>query len=157
MRKNYSLPSLNLPCYDVQIQQSSTGYLIYDTLRKKHVALTPEEWVRQHFVNYLMSVKGYPMNLMSNEVNLNLNGMRRRCDTVLFDHHVEPQMIMEYKRPTVSISQKVFDQICRYNIVMRVDYLIVSNGLQHYCCKMDYVNQSYIFLDDIPSYESIRR
>jgi len=156
VEKNNIQRRLNLPHYAVKLQEVSGGYNIYDILRKKYVALTPEEWVRQHFVNYLISQKSYPENLMGNEVNLDLNGMRRRCDTVLYDIHLRPIMIMEYKRPNVSITQKVFDQICRYNIVMRVDYLVVSNGLKHYCCKMDYENQSYSFLEEIPDYYLIQ-
>ncbi len=150
MEKNYKLPKLNLPPYPVKLREESGRLSIYDILRKKFVALTPEEWVRQHFVHYLIGVKGYPESLMANEVNLYLNGTARRCDTVFYDRHLCPRMIMEYKRPNVEINQKVFDQISRYNIVMHVDYLIVSNGLNHYCCKMDYDVNSYEFLEDIP-------
>lgn len=125
---------------------------VFDPLRQKFVALTPEEQVRQAFVNYLIHIKHYPQSLMANEVSLSLNGMQRRCDTVLYDIHIQPRMIIEYKRPTVKITQRVFNQICRYNIVMHVDYLIVSNGLQHFCCKMDYEHQGYSFLKEIPDY-----
>ena len=144
---------LNLPPFSPRIRKEGEKTEIFDPLRQRFVALTPEEWVRQHFVNLLIEHKGYPRNLMANEVSLSLNGMNRRCDSVLYDPHLQPRMIIEYKRPTVAITQKVFDQICRYNIVMRVDYLIVSNGINHYCCKMDYENQSYTFLKEIPDYE----
>ena len=152
MGKNYKFSELNLPPYPAKIREQGGRYEIYDILRNKYVSLTPEEWVRQHFVHYLTNHKGYPSTLFANEVNLTLNGMQRRCDTVLYDRSLRARMIIEYKRPDVSISQKVFDQICRYNIVMQVDYLIVSNGMEHYCCKMDYANQSYDFLKDIPEY-----
>jgi hypothetical protein len=92
---------------------------------------------------------------MANEVQLKLNGMSRRCDTVVYDRTLRPRVIIEYKAPTVNITQKVFDQICRYNIVLQVDYLIVSNGITHYCCKVDYNTRSYSFLKEIPIYTEI--
>lgn len=155
MRKNYKMPKLTLPPYPVRLREHDGRLDIFDMLRDRYVALTPEEWVRQHFVNYLIIVKGYPKSLLANEVSLKLNDMSRRCDTVLYDRSLNARMIIEYKRPDVVVSQKVFDQICRYNIVMRVDYLIVSNGLHHYCCKVDYENQSYEFLEDVPDYNQM--
>ena len=146
---------LNLPPFVPRLKKEGERTEIFDPLRQRFVALTPEEWVRQHFVNFLIEMKGYPRNLMGNEVSLSLNGMQRRCDTVLYDPHVNPRMIIEYKRPTVAITQKVFDQISRYNMVMHVDYLIVSNGLEHYCCRMDYEHQTYEFLKEIPDYSSL--
>lgn len=128
---------------------------ILDVIRRQYVALTPEEWVRQHFVHFLIEHKGYPQSLMANEVQLKLNGMSRRCDTVVYDRALRPRVIIEYKAPSVSITQRVFEQICRYNIVLQVDYLIVSNGLAHYCCKVDYANRSYTFVEDIPEYCNI--
>ena len=98
--------------------------------------MTPEEWVRQHFVHFLVEHKGYPKGLLANEVELKIG-----------------RMIIEYKAPTIQLQQKTFDQISIYNLLLKVDYLIVSNGLQHYCCKMDYAAQRYIFLEDIPDYE----
>jgi len=146
---------LNLPAYNPRLRIVSGRHQIYDPLRGKFVALTPEECVRQAFVNYLVEHKGYPAALMANEVQLSLNGMMRRCDTVLYTQQLHPRMIVEYKATHVNITQKVFDQICRYNIVMKVEYLIVSNGLQHYACRVDYENQSCEFLRDIPSYEDL--
>lgn len=123
---------------------------ILDIIRRQYVALTPEEWVRQHFVHFLINHKGYPQSLMANEVQLKLNGMSRRCDTVVYDRALKPRVIVEYKAPSVNITQKVFDQICRYNMVLQVDYLIVTNGLTHYCCKVDNEVRSYTFLRDVP-------
>lgn len=123
---------------------------ILDVIRRQYVALTPEEWVRQHFVHFLINHKGYPQSLMANEVQLKLNGMSRRCDTVVYDRALKPRVIVEYKAPSVNITQKVFDQICRYNMVLQVDYLIVTNGLTHYCCKVDNEVRSYTFLRDVP-------
>ena len=146
---------LNLPPFDVKISSEGGKKRIFDSIRRRYVALTPEEWVRQHFVHFLQTAKGYPPALMANEVQLKLNGMSRRCDTVVYDRALTPRVIVEYKAPTVEITQQVFDQIGRYNRVLRVDYLIVSNGLTHYCCRIDYATQGYTFLPDIPSYEEI--
>ena len=146
---------LNLPPFDVKISLEGEKKRIFDVIRRRYVALTPEEWVRQHFVHFLAEEKGYPLSLMANEVQLKLNGMSRRCDTVVYDRTLTPRVIVEYKTPTMEITQKVFDQISRYNRVLRVDYLIVSNGLTHYCCRIDYASQGYTFLPDIPKYEEI--
>jgi hypothetical protein len=147
--------TLNLPQITPKTKNAEGRLQIHDPLRNKFVALTPEEWVRQNFVNYLINHKGYSPALMANEVQLTLNGMSRRCDTVLYTQALQPRMIIEYKAPHVKITQKVFDQICRYNIVMKVEYLIVSNGLQHFCCRVDYDNNSYAFLQEIPEYASL--
>lgn len=146
---------LNLPPCDIRISEKEGKRLVFDVLRKCHVALTPEEWVRQHFVHYLLNHKGYPQTLMSNEVAITLNGTKRRCDTVVYDNSLRPRVIIEYKASSVKITQEVFAQIARYNLTLKVDYLIVSNGLQHYCCKMDYDNKNYTFLQEIPEYEKI--
>lgn len=148
--------SLNLPAYHTKITVREGKNVIFDIIRQRYVALTPEEWVRQHFVHYLIGHKGFPSTLMANEVNLNLNGTKKRCDTVLYRRDLSPRLIIEYKAPHIEITQRVFDQITRYNIALRVDYLIVSNGLQHYCCLIDYENQSYTFLNEIPEYVSLK-
>lgn len=128
---------------------------IYDTLRRKYVRLTPEEWVRQHFVHMLVERKGYPGALMANEVSLKMGDKQLRADTVLYDPRLSPRMIMEYKAPHVAITQAVFDQIATYNLLLRVDYLVVSNGLSHYCCRMDYEGRQYRYLQDIPLYAEL--
>jgi hypothetical protein len=149
------MEALNLPSFDIKVSGTREDLKILDILRRKHVSLTPEEWVRQHFIHYLIEHKGYPQMLMANEVELKLGGKRLRCDSILYNKVLQPQMIMEYKAPSVAITQKVFDQISVYNLLLRVDYLVVSNGLQHYCCKMDYEHQKYLFLEDIPDYQNI--
>lgn len=146
---------LNLPPYEKKITKKGDKPFILDVIRRQYVALTPEEWVRQNFVHFLIEYKGYPQSLMANEVQLKLNGMSRRCDTVVYDRTLRPRVIVEYKAPSVSITQKVFEQICRYNMVLQVDYLIVSNGLAHYCCRIDYPTRSYTFLQEIPEYQSL--
>ena len=150
-----SFTPLNLPPIQPRLLREGNRIKIWDELRRRYVALTPEEWVRQHFVSFLVGRKGYSSTLMANEVSIELNGMSRRCDTVLYDVHLRPRMIIEYKRPSVRISQRVFSQICRYNLVMHVDYLVVSNGLEHYCCRMDYERQTYEFLTEIPDYDKL--
>lgn len=150
------MEQLNLPAYDAKLKRSPDGKpQIWDVLRQQYVALTPEEWVRQHFVHHLIDNLGYPQTLMANEVGIELNGMARRCDTVLYTQTLTPKMIIEYKRPNVKITQRVFDQIGRYNLVMHVDYLIVSNGISHFCCRMDYEHQTYEFLQEIPSFGTL--
>lgn len=147
--------SLNLPSYDAKIRKNGSLMEIYDPLRRKYVALTPEEWVRQHFVNWLISDKEYPTSLMANEAGIKLNSLIRRCDTVVYDQHLDPLMIIEYKESNISITQDVFDQVVRYNTVLKVPYIVVSNGVNHYCCKMNYEKQSYDFLTDIPNYREL--
>ncbi|MDR1811006.1 MAG: type I restriction enzyme HsdR N-terminal domain-containing protein [Prevotella sp.] len=146
---------LNLPAYAIKIKNGEKFKLIWDRLRRKYVALTPEEWVRQHFVNYLITKKSYPPALVANERQITLNSRLRRCDTIVYSRTLAPVMIAEYKSPDVRITQEVFDQIARYNIVLKVNYLVVSNGLQHYCCRMDYDNQSYQYMAEIPKYEEL--
>ena len=129
---------LNLPSADFRIREEKGKRLIFDSLRRKYVKLTPEEWVRQHFVNYLTQHKGYPTALLANEMELKIGTKRLRCDTLLYNRYMQPRMIIEYKAPHITISQQVFEQIASYNTLLHVDYLVVSNGLQHYCCKMNY-------------------
>ena len=145
--------SLNLPSFDIKIRREGNRAVVLDPLRRRWVALTPEEWVRQHFVNLLVSEKHYPATLVANEVQLSVCEKVMRADTVVYDRTLRPRMIVEYKAPTVAITQKVFDQISVYNLLLRVDYLAVSNGRQHYVCRMDYDNEKYSFLEDLPDYE----
>ena len=155
LSKDTKMFRLNLPPYPIKIQEKGEKRQIFDFLRRKWVALTPEEWVRQHFTHFLVEHKNYPQALLANEVELRIGEKRLRCDTLLYNKELRPRMIIEYKAPTIQIQQKTFDQISVYNLLLKVDYLIVSNGLQHYCCKMDYTNQSYQFLESIPDYQNI--
>ena len=149
------MTALNLPSYPFKTMTRNGKPYIFDVLRKKYVALTPEEWVRQHFTRFLLEEKGYPQGLLANEVQVQLNNTKKRCDTILYRRDLSARMIVEYKAPHVGISQSVFDQITRYNMVLKVDYLIVSNGLQHYCCRLDYEHGNYTFLKDIPDYSML--
>ncbi len=147
--------NLNLPPFEPKISEQAGKPQIWDPVRKLWTPLTPEEHVRQAFVAYLVNYKNYPISHIANEQAISLNSMSRRCDTVVYDKTGQPKVIVEYKRPTVAITQKVFDQIARYNLVLHVDYLIVSNGLKHYCVKMEYPTGKYTFLQDIPNYSDL--
>ena len=146
---------LNLPPYEVKLGGTRQKPEIFDFLRRRFVALTPEEWVRQHFTHWLVEHKGYPKGLLGNEIALRCGEKTLRCDSILYDKEARPQMIIEYKAPTVPVTQRVFNQVSAYNLLLRVDYLVVSNGLQHYCCRMDYEHRTYRFLEDIPEYDSL--
>ena len=146
---------LNLPNFDIKVKKSADQLLVWDETRRKYVALTPEEWVRQHFVHFLISEKGYRQELIANEVSIKLNGTAKRCDTVIYDRLLTPLMIVEYKAPSITITPKVFDQIVCYNRVLHVQYLIVSNGIRHFCCQIDYKTLSYRFLKEIPDAQEV--
>lgn len=155
LSKAERMDALNLPPYDIKVSEKDGKRLIFDELRRRYVALTPEEWVRQHFVHYLIGHLGYPAGLLANEVELKIGDKRLRCDSILFDKQAHPQMIIEYKAPNIQLTQRVFSQISAYNLLLHVDYLIVSNGMQHVCCRMDYTNNTYHFLKEIPTYEEV--
>lgn len=146
---------LTLPPYQIRVKETHGRKQIFDILRRKYVALTSEEWVRQHFIHYLVEHKNYPSSLLANEVSLQIGEKRMRADSVLYDNQLHPRMIIEYKAPNITLTQKVFDQITIYNLLLHVDYLIVSNGMTTYICKMDYEKQTYKFLEAIPNYENI--
>lgn len=146
---------LNLPDYEIKIKEKDGRPHIFDFLRRRFVALTPEEWVRQHFVHFLADHKGYPAGLIANEVELHIGGKKLRCDSIIYNKEAKPVMIVEYKAPTIPITQQVFDQITAYNMLLHVDYLTISNGMQHVCCKMDYGQHHYGFLKEIPAYAEL--
>jgi type I site-specific restriction endonuclease len=146
---------LNLPEYEINVVERDGKRMIFDFLRRKYVALTPEEWVRQHFTHFLVSQKGYPKTLLANEAQLQIGDKHLRCDTVLYNKEMQPLMIVEYKAPQIQLQQKTFDQIAAYNLLLHADFLVVSNGLQHYCCQMVYEQRTYRFLTEIPDYATL--
>ena len=146
---------LNLPKCRLRLEQREGKPYVYDDLRRKFVRLTPEEWVRQHFVRYLIDDLGYPQPLMQNEVALRLGETIKRCDTLLDDKALRPQMILEYKAPHVTLTETVLQQIVRYNYVLRVPYLVLSNGLEHLLCRIDYEKMTYAFLSEFPPYDRL--
>ena len=150
--------ALNLPAFDVRLRISPKTQLeeIWDTQRKRWVRLTPEEWVRQHFVQFLISEQGFPSGCIGNEMSIKVGQLEKRCDSVIFGKDGKPLIIVEYKAPTVAITQKVFNQISRYNITLQVDWLIVSNGLQHYCCHLNREQNRFDFLPQLPRFEELQ-
>lgn len=149
------MQKLNLPSYPFKIKSSEQISEIFDAVRKKYVILTPEEWVRQHVIRYLTEELQYPASLLAVELNLLLNGLRKRCDVVAHNKNGAPFLIVECKAPTVKLTQKVFDQIARYNIVLRVRYLMVSNGMETYCCDVNFEEQTYRFMENLPAYQEV--
>jgi len=150
-----SVIKLNLPEYQFRIKELNAKFQIFDDQRKKFVALTPEEWVRQNFLQYLIRDKNYPQSLISVEGGLKLFRRSKRTDIVVFNSQGKPLLIVECKSPETIINQDVFDQILRYNMALQVKYLILTNGLNHFICTIDYLNQSYHFLQEIPEYNNL--
>ena len=148
---------LNLPQYSFRIQEKAGKKLIFDGFRSRWVARTPEEWVRQNFARYLTEEKHFPASLVAIERSLRMNQRDFRTDIVLFSKSGNPLVVVECKAPEVKISQQVFDQIARYNLDLRVSYLIVTNGLTHYCCRFDQSELSYTFLPEIPDYKELEK
>lgn len=155
MHESLLMKKLNLPKFQFRIKEDQELLYIFDPSRRKYVRLTPEEWVRQNFTAFLIEYKQFPRGRIAQEISIKLNGMSRRIDTVVYDNHGSPVALIEYKSPDVKISQETFNQIVRYNMVMQVPYLIVSNGLNHYCCKIDYVQNKASYLHEIPNYNAL--
>jgi hypothetical protein len=146
---------LNLPPYPFKLTDENGQLSVFDELRKRQIILTPEEWVRQHFVQYLIKEKHYPRSLIKLEGGLKLHGMAKRSDIVVHNSSGEKILLVECKAPSIAISQATFDQAARYNMVHKVKLLVVTNGLQHYYCRIDFKNESYKFLEDLPSYKEL--
>lgn len=146
------MKQLNLPDYSFKITGPEGKEMILDPVRKKYVKLTPEEWVRQNFIQYLKNEGGYPTSLMGVEVMFRMNKLKRRVDILIHNRTGEPVMIVECKAPDVKIDDKVFDQIVCYNMNYKVPYIVVTNGLDHYACKIDFIENRYEFLLVIPLY-----
>jgi hypothetical protein len=146
------LQPLQLPPFPFKITEQDGKLTLFDEIRKKHILITPEEWVRQHFVQYLINHKGYPKTLIKLEGGLTLHGKPRRTDIVVFNPNGEKILLIECKAPSVTIDQKVFDQVARYNMVHKVALVAVSNGLQHYYCRINFEKQNYKFIEDLPRY-----
>jgi len=149
------MQKLNLPEYSFKFKNQEGKPFIFDSFRKKYVRLTPEEWVRQNFVQFLVDAKNYSPALIVVEAGVKVNNNPQRADLIVFDRSANPILVAEFKAPEVKITQQTFDQIVRYNMQLKVKFLIVSNGLQHYCCSIDYVGNSYAFLPDIPDFVEV--
>ncbi len=146
---------LNLPAFSFKIKDEKDKQVIFDKIRKRYVSLTPEEWVRQNFIEFLITKKNYPQSFIANEVSIIYNGLKKRCDSLVYNKTGKISLIIEYKAPHINITQETFDQIAVYNMKLKVNFLIVSNGLEHFCCRIDYKNMRYDFLKEIPTYEEI--
>ena len=146
---------LNLPAYTFKIERMGNKYTIFDCIRRKYIALTPEEWVRQNVVQYLISEKHFPQTRINNEISIEFNGLQKRCDTVVYDNKFNPLMIIEYKAPHISLSQKTLDQAAVYNLKLNVKYLLLSNGKQHIFCKIDSANKRFEFIQEISDYSML--
>ena len=146
---------LNFPAFDFQLKNNENKTSIFDVIRKKYVVLQPEEWVRQHCVHFLILEKKYPKSLMNVEKHIKINKLTKRYDIVIFKPNGEIFLAVECKAPNIKITQDTFDQIARYNLALRSKYLMVTNGLQHFYCQMDYEKKRYYFLKEIPNYNPI--
>lgn len=147
---------LHLPPYPFKLKQSSNQIHIFDEIRKKFLVLTPEEWVRQHLVQYLIQVKGYPKTLIQLEGGLKINTLQKRSDILIYNNLGEKIILVECKAPSVKITQDTFDQIARYNTTHLVQWLLVSNGLEHYCCQIDFAQSNFRFAEELPDYNLIK-
>jgi len=147
------MQNLNLPSYSFRIKSKENKQFIFDIIRKKYVVLNPEEWVRQHIIHYLITEKGYPKSLVAVEKQLTINTLIKRFDILVFNTKGLPELIIECKSPSIKIVQETFNQIARYNLKLNAEYLMVTNGLQHYFCKLDHENKAFKFLKDLPNYK----
>ena len=147
------MQALNFPAYRFKLKSNENKTLIFDVIRKKYVVLTPEEWVRQHVLRYLIEVKNYPTSIMAVEKQLLVNGLRKRFDILIFNKKGLPEIIIECKSPKIKLSQETFDQIAQYNLNLKANFLMVTNGLDHYFCVLDYINERYNFLTELPVYK----
>ncbi len=146
---------LNLPAYDFRYRTEDGNLMVLDVYRKRFVKLTPEEEVRQRFARYLVEEKGFPASLVMTEYALKVNTLSRRCDILVHKPAGNPAVLVECKAPEVNINQASFDQVARYNLAFRVRYLMVTNGLKHYCCEIDFETGKIIFLKEVPAYAEL--
>ena len=147
------MQKLNFPKFSFRLKSSENKRLIFDEIRKKFVVLLPEEWVRQHCLQYLIQVKHYPKSLMNVEKELRINNLQKRYDIVVFNPDGSIHLIVECKAANIKINQDTFDQIARYNLALNATYLMITNGINHYYCSMDFEAEAYLFLNDIPEYK----
>ena len=148
------MQKLNFPTYSFRFKNSENKVSIFDEIRKKFILLTPEEWVRQHVIHFLLQDKNYPKSYINVEKLIKINDLSKRYDGVVFQPNGEIFLLIECKAPEVQISQQTFDQIARYNLVLKAKYLMVTNGLNHYFCQMDFENEKYVFLKELPEYSN---
>ena len=149
------MKQLQFPSYSFRFKNSENKVAIFDEIRKKFIIITPEEWVRQHVVQFLLQDKKFPKSLINVEKLLKINDLNKRYDVVVYNSDGSIFILVECKAPEIKISQHTFDQIARYNMTLNAEYLMVTNGLNHYFCKMDYESEKYEFLPELPEYQSL--
>ncbi len=148
------MQKLNFPAYSFRFKNSENKVAIFDPIRKKFIILSPEEWVRQHVVQFLLEEKKYPKSHINVEKLLKVNDLKKRYDIVVFNPDGSIKVLVECKAPEIKISQTTFDQIARYNLTLKAEFLMLTNGHNHYFCKMDFENEKYQFLTELPVFES---
>ena len=151
------MQNLNFPSFEFKIRTINYRQEIYDPVRHKYVVLTPEEWVRQHLILYLSLIKKFPLSVMGVEKQLMLNKQPKRFDLVIFSRNGSPYLLVECKAPGVEITEKAFDQAARYNMLLKAEYFFITNGLDHYTCRIDYENKQYVFIEEIPQFDEISK
>ena len=151
------MQKLNFPTFTFRFKNSENKVAIFDEIRKKFIILTPEEWVRQHVVQFLLQEENYPKSYINVEKLIKINDLNKRYDIVVYQPNGELFLLIECKAPDVKISQQTFDQIARYNLVLKAKYLMVTNGLNHYFCQMDFENEKYVFLKELPEFETTNK
>jgi hypothetical protein len=148
---------LNLPSFEKSIKLVQGQKKIFDRIRKKYVVLTPEEWVRQHFINFLIEHRGYPMGLMAVEQKVIINGMPQRVDIVTYSRNGKPLLVVECKAPELELTQETYRQAARYNLTLNANYLVITNGKKHFCSWVDTKNMEFRMLNDIPNFKEIAK
>lgn len=149
-----NMDKLNFPDFEFSFKSKENKPHIFDPIRKKWLVLNPEEWVRQHCIQYLLNFKNVPLGLIQVEKKININQTEKRYDLVVFNRNQSISLLVECKAPSVNLTQKSFDQIARYNSILKSDYLMLTNGLKHFFCRMDYTKGHYVFLTDLPNFKA---
>ncbi len=151
------MEQLNLPLYKFKIKSTSKGDEIWDEWRKRYILLTPEEWVRQNFARYMMEKMFVPAGRLAVEISLKVYRLNKRADIIVYGEHGQPLVVVECKAPSIALTQDTFDQVARYNISLKAPVLIVTNGLDHYCCAVDFESKAIRFLEEFPAYEELEK
>lgn len=149
------MKQLNLPDFEFKTRTENGQLQIFDPVRRKYVALTPEEWVRQHFIHFLIENKNVPLSHIAVEKSIRVSNLAKRADIVVFKGGLKPVLVVECKASSVEITEEVFHQVLRYNMSLRVDFLVLTNGIQHVYCRVDYNKQKADFIEDLPNYEQL--
>jgi len=151
------MQELNLPKFTFTIKEIDGKKMIFDPIRKKLVKLTPEEWVRQNFISYLVDYKEFPASLIAIETKVMINGLSQRADIVSYNTQRQPVLVVECKAPQVKVTKQVFDQVARYNMMLKTRLICVTNGMNHYCALLDKDGRQYNFLEEIPNYHQLKK